>query len=465
MRTRPRTARRPSVAAHLTAALAARTGDEMSGPALALTGFAAAGSTSRAGALLACVTVSAALGGPLLGALLDKARRPGRLLAGALVLYAAGLGAVLFGLGRLPFAVTALLAVVTGLVGPVLSGGWTAQLPRIAPADRMPRLHGLDALTFSLAALAGPALAGGAALLPDAPTAVVLAAALVATAAPVAWSLPVAGPETRAADTGPGAREADTGPETRQADPVPEAREADAARRAAGRGPGGAGPGTPGQRSRGGVVAVFRRGRLLRATVSSVGCATATGVVAACLPALGARALGGSGRGALLLSVAAATALATTALHARLPRAVPPGRVLWGAAVVQAGAWAVAAAGGPVALVVAFAVAGAAEGPQLTALFTVRHEETPGPLRGRVFTTGAGLKITGFAVGAAVAGPVATRSVPAALLLAAAVCAVSALPYTRSRDAVRAAPGAPGRPAGRRTVRRREGLPGSSGRP
>ncbi|MFF0486644.1 MFS transporter [Streptomyces sp. NPDC004435] len=458
MRTRPRTARRPSVAAHLAAALAARTGDEMSGPALALTGFAAAGSTSRAGALLACVTVSAALGGPLLGALLDKARRPGRLLAGALVLYAAGLGAVLFGLGRLPFAVTALLAVVTGLVGPVLSGGWTAQLPRVAPADRMPRLHGLDALTFSLAALAGPALAGGAALLLDAPTAVVLAAALVATAAPVAWSLPVAGPETPEADTEPGAREA-------EADARPEAREADAARRAAGRGPGGAVPGAPGRWGLGGVVAVFRRGPLLRATVTSVGCATATGVVAACLPVLGARALGGSGRGALLLSVAAATALAATALHARLPRAVPPGRVLWGAAVVQAGAWAVAATGGPVALVVAFAVAGAAEGPQLTALFTVRHEETPGPLRGRVFTTGAGLKITGFAVGAAVAGPVATRSVPAALLLAAAVCAVSALPYTRSRDAVRAAPGAPGRPAGRRTVRRREGLPGSSGRP
>ncbi|MFF9147714.1 MFS transporter [Streptomyces sp. NPDC014861] len=438
MRVRPPTTRRPSVAAHLAGALAARTGDEMSGPALALAGFAAAGSTSRAGALLACVTVSAAVGAPLLGGLLDRSRRPGRLLAGTAVLYAAGLGAVLFGLDRLPFAVTALLAVVTGLVGPALSGGWTAQLPRIAPADRMPRLHGLDALTFSVAALAGPALAGGAALLLDAPTAVVLAAALVATAAPVAWSLPAA---------------------------VPDAPEAGAARHADGRGPHRAAAGAPGRRGRDGVVAVFRRGPLLRATVTSVGCATAQGAVAACLPVLGARALGGSGRGALLLSVAAATALAATALHARPPRAVPPGRVLWGGALVQASAWATASTCGPAALVVAFAVAGAAEGPQLTALFTVRHEETPSRLRGRVFTTGAGLKITGFAVGAAVAGPVAAWSVPAALLGASAVCAVSALPYARGRNGVRAETGELGRPAERRTARRRGGLPGSSGRP
>lgn len=407
---------RPSVAAHLAGALAARTGDEAAGPALALAGFAAAGSTSGAAALLACVTVAAAVGGPAFGALLDRSSRPGRLLAGALALYAAGLGAVLLGLGRLPFAVTALLAVVTGLMGPALSGGWTAQLPGLAPADRMPRLHGLDSLTFSVAALAGPAVAGGAALLLGAPAAVVVAAALVAAAVPVAWALPPAAPPS-------------------------------------------------GERLRGGRVrAVLGRGPLLRATVTSVGCATAQGVVAACLPALGARVLGAPGQGALLLSVAAAASLVATALHARLARTVPAARVLWGAALAQAGAWTVAATGapgGPAALVVVFAVAGAAEGPQLTALFAVRYEETPERLRGRVFTTGAGLKITGFALGAAAAGPVAARSLPAALLLAAALCAASALPYVgpRSRRNVTGTPGA------RRTARRRGAPRPSSGRP
>ncbi|MEU8885596.1 MFS transporter [Streptomyces hydrogenans] len=394
---------RPSPAGHLAGALAARTGDETAGPALALAGFAAVGSTSGAAALLACVTVAAAVGGPVLGALLDRARRPGRLLAGALALYATGLGAVLLGLGRLPFGVTALFAVVTGLMGPVLSGGWTAQLPALAAADRMPRLHGLDALTFSVAALAGPALAGGAALLFGAPAAVVLAAALVAAAVPVALALPAARP------------------------------------------PAGGNPGS------GGPWAVFRRRPLLRATVTSVGCAAAQGMAAACVPALGARALGAPGRGALLLTVAAAAALAATALHARLGRAVPPGRVLGFGALVQAGAWAVAGTGGPAATVVAFAVAGAAEGPQLTALFAVRHAETPPRLRGRVFTTGAGLKITGFAMGAAVAGAVASRSLPAALLLAATVCAASALPYAARRSR----PSVTGTPGSRRTARRR----------
>ncbi|MFG3188131.1 hypothetical protein [Streptomyces omiyaensis] len=76
----------------------------------------------------------------------------------------------------------------------------------------------------------------------------------------------------------------------------------------------------------------------------------------------------------------------------------------------------------------AFAMPGAAEGPQLTAVFAVRHEQTPRALRGRVFAAGAGLRITGFAAGATAAGPVASRSVAAAPLLAAVVCALSALP-------------------------------------
>ncbi len=77
------------------------------------------------------------------------------------------------------------------------------------------------------------------------------------------------------------------------------------------------------------------------------------------------------------------------------------------------------------ALVVAVAVVGLAEGPQLTALFAVRHREAPERLRAQVFTTGASLKITGFAVGAAVAGPLADRSLPGALLVAAGIAALA----------------------------------------
>ncbi|MFH9607093.1 hypothetical protein [Streptomyces sp. NPDC017448] len=81
-----------------------------------------------------------------------------------------------------------------------------------------------------------------------------------------------------------------------------------------------------------------------------------------------------------------------------------------------------AATGSPAVLVAAVLAVGLAEGPQLTALFAIRHQEAPKRLRSQVFTAGASVKITGFAVGA-VAGPVAARALPGALLLAAGVAA------------------------------------------
>jgi MFS family permease len=55
----------------------------------------------------------------------------------------------------------------------------------------------------------------------------------------------------------------------------------------------------------------------------------------------------------------------------------------------------------------AVALAGAGEGPQRTALFAVRHRETPEHMRGQVYITAASLKIAGMAAGTALAGPLA----------------------------------------------------------
>ena len=175
---------------YLAGATAARTGDEMSGPALLLAGFAVTGSAAEASALLAGVTISAAIGGPVLGALLDRAVRPGRLLAAALALYVTGLAAILAGLGRVPQPLVLLAAVATGLLGPALSGGWTAQLPRVAPPDTLPRANALDTMTYGVAGLTGPALAGTTAQLFGAPTGVVVSMVLIGLALPVAWGLP-----------------------------------------------------------------------------------------------------------------------------------------------------------------------------------------------------------------------------------------------------------------------------------
>ncbi|MET8576761.1 MFS transporter [Streptomyces sp. NPDC005012] len=389
---------------YLAGAGTARAGDEMSGPALLLAGFALTGSAVEASALLAGVTVSAAVGGPLLGAFLDRVPRPGRLLAVALGLYAAGLVAILVGLGRLPFAVTVVIAVFAGLLGPALSGGWTAQLPRVLPGDRLPRANALDAMTFDVAALAGPALAGGVTEALGAPAAVVVAAALIALAAPAAWRLPARAGRPRAVRAVPAACLVGEGSRIRAASLV---RDLAA-----------------------GLRVVVGRPALARATLTSVVSCAAQGVVVACVPLLGERVLGGAGRGALLLSCAAVSALAANAVLARHPRAVAPDTIVWASACVQAASAAAAALWAhPAALVLAMVLMGLGEGPQLTALFAVRHREAPENLRGQIFTTGASLKLTGFALGAAVAGPVASWSLRGALALAAGVAILAAAAF------------------------------------
>ncbi|MGI5486879.1 MFS transporter [Microtetraspora malaysiensis] len=380
--------RRYSLRFYLAGAVAARAGDEMSGPALMLAGFALTGSTIAASSLLAGITISAAVGGPMLGALLDRAGRPGRLLAGALVLYAAGLGMVLGGLGRWPFAVTILIAVMTGLLGPALSGGWTAQLPCVVLGDHLPRANALDAMTFNVASLAGPALAGGVAGALGAPTAVVVSVVLIALALPAAWMLPAR----------PG-RVQGTQATSVISDLVS------------------------------GVRVIVRRPSLARATLASTVSCIAQGMLMACIPLLGERVLGGASRGAVLLSCVAISALVANVVLARFPRSVAPDTIIWASALVQAAALALAMWGQPVVLIVAVLLVGIGEGPQLAALFAVRHREAPDHLRGQIFTTGASLKITGFALGAAVAGPVVTWSLPGALALAASVAVLAALAF------------------------------------
>ncbi|MGW1164375.1 MFS transporter [Streptomyces sp. NPDC002550] len=373
------------MARYFAGAVVARVGDEMSGPALMLAGYAAAGSASEASALLAGITVAAAAGGPVLGAVLDRQQRPGRLLAAALVLYATGLAMILVGLGRLPFGVTVLIAVLTGLLGPALSGGWTGQLPRVATGNRLPRANAVDAMTFGLASLSGPVLAGALAEALGASTAVVVSAALIGSAAPAAWTLPAR--SAREPDAQPGGLLDDLAA---------------------------------------GARAIVGKPRLARATLASVVCCAGQGMLTACVPLLGRRVFGGAGRGALLLSCAAVSALVANAVLARFPWRAAPDPIIWVGALVQAGAFALAATGRPAVLVPALLLAGIGEGPQLTALFAIRHREAPHRLRGQVFTTGASLKITAFASGAAVAGPLATWSVPGTLATAAGVAACAA---------------------------------------
>jgi MFS family permease len=376
---------------YLAGAAAARAGDEMSGPALLLLGFAVTGRPETGSGLLAALTIAGAAGGPLFGALLDRSRRPDRLLAWTLAGYALGIVAVLAAVGQLPMPALAAIALLAGLFNPAVTGGWTAQLPRVVTGRELDRGSALDALTFSAASLAGPALAAGMAAGLGARAAVLTAAALVALAVPAACSLSRYRPAV-VAGAGRGL--------------IPLRRQMAA-----------------------GFAAIVARRPLLRATVTSVVSYAGIGMLLVCCPVLGAERLGGEARGALLISAMAVASLAANTVLAR--RAGPRRRrrpggprpdtwVLASTLVIGVSMAAAALAPGWLTLA-AVALGGAGEGPQLTALLAVRHRETPANLRGQVFTTAASLKIAGLAAGAALGGQLAGWSVTGCLLIAAGI--------------------------------------------
>jgi hypothetical protein len=148
-----------------------------------------------------------------------------------------------------------------------------------------------------------------------------------------------------------------------------------------------------------------------------------------CCPVLGAQRLGAPARGALLISVmAVASLIANAILAARPGRGQPDVRVFASTLAIGVSMAATAVVPGWLTLA-AIALAGAGEGPQLTVLFAVRHRETPASLRGQVYTTAASLKIAGMVAGAALAGPLAGRSVTGCLLVAAGIELSAAAAY------------------------------------
>ena len=369
----------------------------MSGPALLLLGLAVTGRPSTGSALLASVTIAGAAGGPVFGTLLDRSRRPDRVLAGRWPLTRWASSPSRPRWVELPMPAVMAIALTAGLFNPAVAGGWTAQLPRIVTGRELARGSALDALTYSAASLAGPALAAVIAAGLGARTAVLTAAALVALAVPSACSLS-------------------------RYPPAPPTSRHRAGRLAA-------------RQVAAGFAAIVTRRPLLRATVTSVVSYAGIGMLLVCCPVLGAQRLGDPARGALLISAMAVAALTANAILGTPGRgAVQPDIWVFASTLVIGASMAAAAMAPGWLTLAAVALAGAGEGPQLTALFAVRHRETPASLRGQVYTTAASLKIAGMAAGAALAGPLAGRSVTECLLVAAGteLCAAAAYLLTGS---------------------------------
>ena len=383
---------------YTTAAALARLADEGSRVALLLLVLDKGQGAAYGGLLIAALMVPHVVAAPVVGALADRVRHRRPLYVIGLLVYAVSLFGTAYFAGRVP-VVAILLAVVAGSCAPLLIGGLTSLLGELATA--LPRAFGLDAASYSIAGIAGPALAavlagavGGfraAALLA---IAAVVGAALIATL------------------------------------PIP--------------------PHEPVRRSRrgGAWVALWRRPALASVTAGTSLSMFGTGALPLVTAGI-AVALGDPAMTGLALSVMAAGDLVGALLYAKYPirRWRPESVVLVSLFALAVPFAMVAAAPGRWSTLIWFAVAGLIEAPLFASLLAVRDREAPPEVRTQVFTIGAGLKVTAAAAGAALAGTAAGPG-PSVLLVAVAAAQLgaggAAYGFLRRGQVLQGGPGALG---------------------
>jgi MFS family permease len=350
-----------ALAAYLTTATLSRSATEAAGPALLVVSIATVGNATTGSYIVASLTASAAVGGPVVGALIDRARSPRRGFAAAMAIMSTGLAAIALMIGSVPVPVVMALAVVAGLGYPALTGAWSAQLPRMIPADRLKASYAADAATYSVAAVVAPPLA----------------TALIAVSATAPLWVPVvllAGCVVLLRTV-----------------PLKD-------RDQAGH------PASLRQDLAAGLGAILGRPGLRRtAIITTVGFAGQASIFVAA-PVLAqsiGRSLAFTG---VILGMFAVGGVTTAAWFARHPverpdRAIIVSTILAGLALIAVGL-----APTPALLLSAAFAMGAAEPPLVSAMFQVRVRESPARVQAQVFTTSASLRMTAFAVATATCG-------------------------------------------------------------
>ena len=392
-RYKPRDNREPSLLAdgrlrrYLGAALLGRLSYEMFGTAVVLHTLARTDSAAAAGAVVAAATLPSVVLGPVLGVWLDRTSHRRAAIAASQAAMAMGVAALGLLAGRVPVAVLVALALLVGPSGPMLSAGYTSLLPSLAAGRMLDRANGADAFIFNVAAIAGPAVAGGL-------------AALAGTGVAVACQVAIACCSTAATAGLPeGARVPAV---------VPRARASEVLR---------------------GLRYMLVTPLLRESTVATTTTAAAVGLLALGFP-LYAQALGAerAAAGWMWAALAAGSAIGTL-FYGALRRRFSAGSILGAGLIMVAvcmGAFSAAPNLGLALLLVG--LAGVADGPALAALFSVRQQRSPQELMGQVFLTGASMKIGAYAVGAAVAAPLLESvGVRATLLWVATAFLVSGL--------------------------------------
>jgi MFS family permease len=329
------------------------------------------GSAGRAGLVLSAATLPTLVTAPLIGAWLDSHPRRRAAIAVHLVVLAGGLGALLAGLPAIPCAFFA------GLLNPLVTGGFSSMVPSLGQDTRG---SALDAMTYNVAAVAGPALAG-AVTFAGPQTAVALQAAIALAGVPLVLSLPASADGV-----------------------VSQARLWPAMREGLGH---------------------LARVRPLRAvTLITAFGEIGWGMVSVVAPVLAVTLGAQRGAAGLLLAAVAVGALGGAALLPRLKAGLL--ELIVAGMLVQGAGLALLALVPSLALgLAAAALAGAANGLTVATMFTARSRWSPPHLHAQVFTSAAGLRTGLYALGAAVAGPAITLGARPATAIAATALALS----------------------------------------
>ncbi|MDT0614556.1 MFS transporter [Streptomyces lancefieldiae] len=349
---------------HLTAATLLRVSAEGAATALVLTVSARTGDAASTGFVQMAMTLPYVLSGPLIGHGLDRTSRPRRLATVLACGYAVTTALLMVSVGRSPLALTLMVAVVVGCVEPIVSA-LTSLLPRFVPAERLSRAYGLEASSYNVAAIAGPALAATVAAVAGGGNTGIVTVAAAVLGLLLLPMLPFPPPRTRPERTRTGV----------------------------------------GQIVMGGL-SVLGGNRVLRAlTVATTSAWFGYGGFAVAAVLLSQDIGGGPGAGGQLLACFALGSLAGSLASSRW---LTPGR---SEPVVLAGlvgfGTALAALAAAPSLPWAWTVcvlAGLAEGPLFAATLLLRQRESPPDRLGQVNTTGGSLKIGASAGGAALTG-------------------------------------------------------------
>ncbi|WP_240792873.1 MFS transporter [Arthrobacter crystallopoietes] len=192
---------RGGLARYVVAATLARTADGGAVVAIVLLVATSGAPGWLAGLLGACITAPHLLG-PLVARCLDTARDGRTVIALACMAHGATLAAAVLLYPVTWSAITGVLLVASGLVGPLLTGGISSRLPAIAKPERSSqrRAQGWDVATYGIGGTIGPSLvAAVSAWSSPAMAALILAAATFVAAAAIRL-LPYSPPAAAASD-------------------------------------------------------------------------------------------------------------------------------------------------------------------------------------------------------------------------------------------------------------------------